>query len=227
MRVAIHQPNFLPYLGFFNKVKESDVFVLYDSAQYSIRDYHNRNKIKTTDNSSWISIPVSVKLGQKINEVEIADHNFIQKHLGLLKFYYAKAKYFNEYFPLIEKLYLSTQDKKKLFDINKIFLEFVFDFLEIKTKIVKSSDLGIDFNTKKSTEAIIEICQRLGATEYLSGVGAREYLDEKLFIKAKIKLIWQSFKHPVYVQLWGEFQPNLSILDAIFNIGPETKNMIN
>lgn len=218
MTGSIHQPNFIPYLGFFNKFKNSDIFVLYDTAQYSKNDYHNRNSIKTSNGQVWLTIPVSVKLGDSIKDVIIADQSFRKKHLRSIELNYKKAAFFDQIFPEISNLYEGTE--KVLFDFNIKFLKYFFDIIDSQKKIVLTSQIDISSDVK-STAALIEILNKIGADSYISGGGARNYLDEKMFESSGIKLYWQDFHHPIYEQLWGDFLPNMSILDALFNVGPD------
>jgi len=218
MICAIHQPNYIPYLGFFDKYKKADIFVLYDTAQYSKNDFHNRNKIKYEKGWKWITIPVHVYLGQKIKDVEIADKNILEKHLDIIKLAYQKAENFEESFEFILKLFNSLKGKRFLVEINIPILMSLFKMVDNSKKIVLASELQIKSDLKK-TSALVEICKKVGADKYLSGIGAKDYLDEKEFYKENIEVIWQNFHHPIYVQLYGDFIPNLSIIDALMNVG--------
>jgi len=215
MICAVHQPNFVPYLGFFNKMKNSDVFVYYDSVQYSKNDFHNRNKIKSSSGPIWITVPVSVSLGQSIRDVKIASSSFKNKHLRSIETNYKKSLNFDFIFDNLKNIY--SRDHEYLLDLNMDLLSFVTELIMPEKKILLSSQLNLDKN-KKSTEALLEILDVVGADTYISGSGAHNYLDEKLFEKAEKKLIWQDFKHPSYDQLWGNFSPNLSVLDVMFNV---------
>ncbi|MBU4217088.1 WbqC family protein [Candidatus Parcubacteria bacterium] len=219
MICTIHQPNFLPYLGFFNKFKQADVFVLYDTAQYSKNDYHNRNQIKVGDQGAWITIPVSIHLGDLILEAKIANRDFVKKHLGLIQQTYRKAPFFKEIYADLEKIYLD-ENLAKLTDINTALLKMIFKKFDPAKKIISSSELSID-RAKKSTDGIIEICRSVGCDTYISGGGARSYLDEARCEKEGLKIIWQKFNHPVYTQFGKEFVPNLSIIDGLFHLGYE------
>ena len=219
MICAIHQPNFVPYLGFFNKFKKSDIFVLYDHVQYTKNDFHNRNRLKVNGSAHWLTIPVSVKLGQKINEVEFVDKSFINRHLQLIKQNYSKTKYFSEIFSDIENIYNNTISDN-LVDFNISLLKLIFNKFDSSKKVYLSSDLNIDFN-KKSTEALVDVCRCVKADKYLSGGGAKDYLEESFFINNKIELMWQDFNHPEYEQMGDNFLPNLSVLDSLFNLGYE------
>ncbi len=225
MKCAIHQPNFIPYIGFFNKMAKSDVFVLYDTAQYSKNEFHNRNKIKTSNGLCWLTVPVSVTFGQRINEVKICDNKFINKHLKTIKLNYSNSKYFNDYFPQIEKIYKEGANDELLVDFNIRFLRFFVDFLGLDIKIVKTSELSLS-TENKSTDAIVEILKKVNSKVYLSGAGAKSYLDSEKIMSNQIELLWHNFIHPIYHQQWGDFEINLSILDLLFNEGENSRNLI-
>jgi hypothetical protein len=219
MRCSIHQPNYIPYLGFFDKYKKSDIFILYDTAQYSKNDFHNRNKIKTAKGSFWLTIPVSVHLGQKIREIKVADKNILERHLDIIKQHYRKSENFNDSFHWLARLYGSISTEN-LIDITIPILLALFELIDNTKKIILASELKIDQNLR-STSALVAMCKKIGADEYLSGIGAHDYLNENEFYNAGIKVIWQEFKHPIYPQLYGEFMPNLSIVDALMNVGTD------
>jgi hypothetical protein len=225
MICVIHQPNFLPYLGFFDKILKSDVFIIYDTAQYSKNDFHNRNKIKTISGALWLTVPVSVTVGMQIKDVKIASSHFIKKHLSTIKMNYSKSHFFDIYYPAIEEIYCSVLSNPSLVDFNVKFIKFILEILGYNGKIINSSSLNVS-NDLKSTAAIVAMCRNINADIYISGVGAREYLEEQFFSQNNIELRWQNFSHPVYSQNFGAFVPNLSILDAIFNIGPDLKKFL-
>lgn len=218
MIVSVHQPNYIPYLGFFNKIKQSDIFVIYDTAQYSKNDFHNRNRVKGQNGPIWLTIPVSVKLGQEIGEVKIADSKFREKHLKTIESCYKKSTNFSYLFGKIKDCFDFQTDN--LCEFNTFFLSAIFSELGIKVKVVKTSELGLD-HALKSTDALLKIVELSGADTYLSGPGAKSYLEENKFIENNKKLIWQDFSPPVYEQLWGEFLPYMSVLDMMFNVRKE------
>lgn len=218
MICAVHQPNFIPYLGFFHKAGGSDVFILYDTAQYSKNDFTNRNRIKTPQGPLWLTVPVSLHLGERIGEVRMAPiATFRDKHLKTIAGAYKKAPFFGEIFPLIEEVYARSIDR--LTDLNSPLIHVFLERLFPHVKVVLSSEMNLDPNLK-STEALVAMMQKIGADTYLSGPGAREYLEEAQFERVGVKVAWQDFHHPTYAQLWDkEFMPNLSIIDALFMLG--------
>jgi hypothetical protein len=218
MICAVHQPNYIPYLGFFDKYKKSDIFILYDTAQYSKNDFHNRNRIKTANGPLWITIPTSIHFGQQIKDATVADKDILKKHLDIIKRHYEGSAEFTGTIGWLAEIYKSIGNVKGLVDINVPTLKSFFNIFDGNKKILLASELGID-PALKSTAALVAMCRAVGADTYLSGPGAKVYLDESLFATAGIKLIWQDFHHPEYPQLWGEFIPNLSVVDALFNVG--------
>ena len=224
MKVTIHQPNYLPYPGLFHKLILSDMFVILDNVQFQF-DITNRNKIITKD-GSWERITVPVKKNQthkKIMDVEINNEiswsdNTFQK----LNDSYASSNFFNQYEDYFKNLY-----KKKwtlLYELNFEILKKMIEFLGIKIEIVKESELDIK---GESTERLINICETLDAKTYVSGIGGKNYLDEKLFKKKNIQLEYQNYQFMPYIQNYSkDFVPNLSTIDLLFNLGSESLDLI-
>ena len=233
MTVSIHQPNYLPWLGFFNKVSQSDIYVVFDDVQYPMgKDFHNRNQIKTNNGKTWLTIPVIGKSERrKFNEIQIKDNGWNEKHLNNIKNFYGKTKYFNDYYPDLEKFYTTTYDK--LIDLNMDMNKWFFKLLDINTEIKYSSQICyyqdvFKLNELKGLDKIIHILKQTNTTQYITskGPGASRYIDEKVFKDSNIELIWNEYKHPTYNQQFGDFIPYMSILDLLFNEGPNSKNII-
>ena len=226
MNVSIHQPNYLPWLGFFNKVAQSDIHVVFDDVQYPMgKDFHNRNQIKTNNGKTWLTIPVIGKSERrKFSEIQIKNNGWNEKHLNSIKNFYGKTKYFNEYYPSLEKFYTNTYDK--LIDLNMDINKWFFKLLDINTKIIYSSELCD--NDLRGLDKIMYILNKINTTRYITsnGPGASRYIDEKVFKDNNIELIWNEYTHPTYNQQFGEFIPYMSILDLLFNEGPNSKNII-
>lgn len=225
MIVAIHQPNFIPWLGFFYKWSLADVYVLLDDVQFSKNSFINRNRIKTPQGKQWLTIPVVQKkrFGQKICETKIIENDrWKRKILGSIKANYSKARFFNEYYDELEEVFFEAGNM--LVELNIMLLDWIESELMINTPKIYSSK--IEKSSGTSTERLVSICKQLGADEYLSGFGGSKYQDEKLFNASGIHLKSYNFKHPVYPQLWGDFIPNLSILDLLFNCGPKSADYI-
>ena len=222
--VTIHQPNYFPYPGFFQKVLLSDIYVVLDRAQFEF-DITNRNKIITPE-GSWSRISVPIKKGQKFFEIRNVEINneqpWAEKNWGLIYKSYQDSPFFNLYNTTLNSIF-----KKKwnlIFDLNFYVLKKVLEWLNIKTKIIFDSELNV---TGKSSEHLLNICKKLGATKYLSGPGGRDYLNEKIFEQNKIKVEYQKYDPIVYPQKYAKsFIPNLSILDLLFNMGSDSKKLI-
>ncbi|MFC1517581.1 WbqC family protein [Candidatus Margulisiibacteriota bacterium] len=226
-KIGIHQPNFLPWLGYFYKIKHSDIFVYLDTVQYTKNSLQNRNKIKTPQGEQWIAIPVlsKGKFGQLTKDVEInLNEKWKEKILKGLEMNYKKAPFFSEYFPKLKAI-LEKYSGNKLSELSIELIEWLCRKLEINTSRKKASELGLDPELK-STDMLVEICKKSGADTYLSGAGGSNYQEEEKFKQVGIVLEYTKFKYPEYKQLWKDFLPNLSILDILFNCGPATKEYL-
>lgn len=221
MIVSIHQPQYLPWLGYFDKIDRSDIFVFLDDVQYKKNEWQNRNKIKTKKNWQWITLPVLYKFGQKISEVLINNTvNWKRKHWTALLTNYSKAKYFKEYKDFFEDTY--NRNWNYLVDINIDIISYLIGALGIRTQLVRASEFKLG---GKGSAHLVDICKKLGADRYLSGMGGRDYLQLEEFEKSKIKVIFQDFQHPVYSQLYEKntgFISHMSIVDLLFNYGKDS-----
>jgi hypothetical protein len=224
MIVAIHQPNYISWLGYFYKIAKSDILVFLDNVQYTKNSFINRNKIKTPQGWIWLTLPVRIKgrFGQLIREVEL--NNSVpwgKKHIKTLEANYSRATYFRKHYDSIKNLYDNSQQFLSNFSIS--FIEYICKELGIKTEFIKASEMS---TSGTSTNLLVDICVKLGADVYLSGFGGTKYQEEESFKRAGIKLQYSDFIHPVYPQLWGEFIPNLSILDLLFNCGEKSLDIL-
>ncbi|WP_323720622.1 WbqC family protein [Acetomicrobium sp.] len=225
MIVGIHQPNFLPWLGYFYKIAQCDVFVLLDNVQYTKNSFINRNRIKTPRGADWLTVPVIIKgrFGQLIRDVEVnGTVDWRKKHLRTLEINYRKAKYFEPIFEGLMAIYLAN-DWENLCELNIRLLNWTLSILGLKKQLVLASSLHVD---GESTQLLIDIIKKLGGHEYISGFGGAHYQEEELFEKAGIMLTYYDFKHPVYPQLWTGFIHNLSIIDLLFNCGSESLGVL-
>lgn len=217
--ISISQPTYMPYLGFFDKIASSDIFVFFDDAQYEIRSFHNRCKIRTLEGEKWLSVPVSHPFSLKIKDVRISEDNVWKKnHLKMIETSYSSCKFFNKYWNNISSLINS--DWQNLSDLNISLIEFFIKEFQMRAKLIRSSSLNL--NSTKSTK-LLEICKKTGGTTYLSGINGKKYLDLGIFSDAGIKVIFQDFIHPSYNQIHGEFIRNMSIIDLLLNEGNQTK----
>jgi len=219
--VACHQPNYLPWLGYFHKMAECDVFVILDDVQFPSRTYTTRATVRDKRGVVRLTLPVhGAQRRQLIKDVRLYEpERTLKKHLKTIERCYSKAPYCSRYMPLIESILGVIPDR--LLDLNMAFLELVRGTFGISTPLVLSSSLEVGAGVYK-TERLIRICQEIGARVFLSGQGARAYLDEKLFEAAKVALKYQCFEHPLYPQCHPGFVPNLSALDLLFNCGDQS-----
>lgn len=218
-RIAIVQSNYIPWKGYFDLINMVDEFILFDDVQYTRRDWRNRNKIKTNDGLMWLSISVNAKGNyfQPIKEITISEPTWKIRHWKTIVNHYARAKYFKEYEEVFKDLYLGST-ATYLSQINYRFLTGICSILGIQTKLSWSMDYRL---TEGKTEKLIDLCNQVGATEYLSGPTAKGYIDEDLFKQKNIKLRYMDYSgYPEYTQLFPPFEHNVSIIDLIFNEGP-------
>lgn len=225
MIISIHQPNYLPYPGFFHKLSLSDIFVIMDDVQYQY-DHTNRNKIVANNAEGWTRITIPTKKQHKFssimnveinNELPWRETNWHQIYES-----YKGSAFFNLYQEYLENLY--KKEWTHLFDINFEIIKKFIELLNIKTKIVLESELNVSGN---ATERLVNVCKIIGADTYVSGMGGKIYLDEKLFAENKIKLVYQNYTSVVYPQQSSKlFIPNLSILDLLANVGSDSLKLI-
>jgi hypothetical protein len=213
--IAIHQPNYIPWLGFFYKIYQSDIFVFLDDVQFSNQGLHNYHFIKTINGPSRLRIPVVQTLGDKISQVKINNENdWPKKHLDELYKNYCKAEYFEEIYSDLTTLL--NESFEYLSDLNISIIEFLCGKLGITFNFIRSSDLKI---TSLREEKIIDICHTLGGDTYYSGTGARAYQNEENFSKNGIQLKYSEYQIFEYPQQFSGFQSNVTTLDFLMNCG--------
>jgi hypothetical protein len=218
--IAILQSDYIPWKGYFDIINYADEFIVYDDAQYTKRDWRNRNIIKTVNGTRWITVPVEVKNKNKqsIKETMISGNVWINKHLKILRYNYSKAKYFEETFDYLSKIYICCERCVFLSEINLFFIKGITEYLGISTKIRESSEFQIEGN---KSEKILNICLQAGASEYLTGEAARFYLDVEAFKRSGITVKWMDYSgYKEYIQLYPPFLHRVSIVDLMFNMGP-------
>jgi len=222
---AIHQPNYLPWLGYFYKIINCDIFVFLDNVQYEKNSFTNRNKIKTSQGAAWLTVDIITKghHGQLIGEVAINNNvSWNERHWKTINQNYSKAPYLESYKAVFESVY--QEHWEKLADLNKHIIVSICKILGIADiKFLNAFDLDV---SGKGTELLVNICKAVGADTYLSGFGGAKYMEEDKFREAGIELKYYDFKHPVYHQLWGDFIPNLSIIDLLFNEGERSLQIL-
>jgi len=213
--LTAHQPSYLPWLGYFEKISRSDVYVFLDSVQLEKNSYSYRNKIKTPNGLFWLTVPLKMK-GHTSNCIKdiIIDNTqqWKKKHLKNIFYNYKKAPFFDELYPKLDVLYKENYEFFSEFAYNHLL--FWMNELDIKTKIIKSSELPIK---GKKSDLILDLCKHLEADKYISGFFGKDYLIEKDFIENGILIEYQDYKHPMYRQLHGDFSTHLGVVDYCMN----------
>ncbi|WP_342304729.1 WbqC family protein [Methanolobus sp. ZRKC5] len=215
--VSIHQPNYLPYLGFFDKMANSDIFVIHDDVQFNRRDFQHRNKIRTFDGWKWLSIPVKKKTGYIFdidinNDKQNNSASWSEIHYREIYANYSHCPFFSEYEDELFSIYNTKHEK--LIDFNMSLIKFLIEAFDIDVELVFASKFGFK---SSSSEKIIELVSALGGDCYISGIGGYNYLDTSIF--GNIEVVFQNFNHPIYPQRFEGFESNMSSIDALFNVG--------
>lgn len=227
MIVSAHQPHFLPWLGYLDKIRRSDLFVLLDHVQFERRNYQNRTHIKTRSGEQLLTVPVRQRSrSERILEKEIDNaldgkNTWNGRMLRTIHSAYGKARYFDAHRALLDDAL--SRSWARLADLNEVLLRYLLDAFDIRTPIIKSSSIK-DLEGARG-DMILNLCRAVGADTYLSGSGgSRGYLDAARFEEAGVQIVWQDFTHPVYPQLMPseEFIPRLSAVDLLWNCGPES-----
>ena len=224
MKVAIHQPQYLPYAGFFHKLAHCDLFIALDTVQFQKNGVQNRNKIKTAEGWQWLTVPVRHEFGQAIQRVKInTEIPWARKNWNALVTSYKRAPFFEQYAAGLEAIY--ARNEESLCNVNMLTTEWAMQALEIRTPIRYASELNAE---GAQTELLVKLCRAVDATMYLSGPGGRRYMDLDLFKQAGIAVEFQEFQSPSYEQVFPQagFVPDLSIVDAIFCCGPRAGELI-
>lgn len=222
-KVAILQSNYIPWKGYFDLIAAVDEFIIYDDVQFTRRDWRNRNVIKTPQGTQWLTVPVQVKgkYYQKIKDTLIDTTSWSSEHWKTLTQNYKRAPCFQEIANWLEPLYLA-QSYTHLSHLNLRFIETICDYLGIKTTIKLSEEYTL---VEGKTDRLLNLCLQAGATEYISGPAAKDYIEENLFLEQNIQLSWFDYTgYPEYPQLWGDFVHQVSIIDVLFNCGRKTAN---
>jgi hypothetical protein len=223
MSCAIVQSNYIPWKGYFDLINSVDEFVLFDCVQYTRRDWRNRNRIKTAREVVWLSVPVQSKGNYEapIDGILVSDPNWAEQHWETIRHSYAKAPFFDYFADRIKGCYEKAASKPRLSEINRLFIDAVCSILGIQTRITDSRQYALN---EDRNLRLAGICRQLGATRYLSGPAAKGYLDESLFLAHGAKVEWMSYDHyPEYAQTTLPFEHSVSILDLLFNTGPDAR----
>lgn len=226
MILAAHQPHFLPWLGYFDKMRKADLFIIVDHVQFERQNYQNRTMVKTGESPRWITVPVRQASRDERIIDKLVDNNGGGRHrwgrrIGrTLKYAYQAAPYFSDVAPpLLEVLDARWE---RLVDLNMTLLELCREALHIRTPIIRSSEMPIEGS---KSDMVLELCRQVGADVYLSGAGAsRNYLDVAAFERAGVRIVWQEFVHPHYPQCPcpETFIEKLSVFDLLVNCGPHS-----
>lgn len=224
--VALLQSNYIPWKGYFDIINMVDEFILYEDAQFTKNDWRNRNKIKTPKGPIWLTIPVvtSGRFGQAIDETEVVNPDWAEKHWRSLQTYYAKAPCFHDFADRVEALYQLASRQNRLSSINKIFLQGLCELLGIRTVLTSSRDYNA---SGAKTDRIIALCKAAGATAYLSGPAAKDYIEVEKFTYAGIELRYIDYSgYKEYPQLYPPFDHAVSVIDLLFCAGDKVRSLM-
>ncbi len=222
MIAAIHQPQFMPWSGYFDKMDQADCFVLLDNVQYKKNEWQNRNRIKGPQGAQWLTVPVRFNFPARIAEVGINDSDpWRRKHLQALRTNYAKAPYWAASEGFLEQFYAC--EWSELAVVNRASIEWLRDQLGIDTRLEVASEMKL---SQEPTQRLLDICNAVGADTYLSGVDGEQYMNMELFAAAGVGIVVQDYEPPAYPQLYGDFVSHLSVLDLLLNCGPESGKVL-
>jgi hypothetical protein len=228
VNVVILQPSYIPWRGYFDQIDRADLFIFYDDVQYDKRGWRNRNQIKTPEGKQWLTVPVHSRGAQveniPINQIRIAwDSSWNENHLKALQHAYARAPHFTRYLPLLENFYRRRDE---------FLADFTIDFTVALTRELGNTHTRFSRSSQitriegKKTDRLIQILQAVGATHYLSGPSARDYIEMEKFATAGITFEYIEYNYPEYPQLYPPFDSYVSILDLLFMTGPEAARYI-
>lgn len=221
MKVAIHQPTYIPWAGFFEKIAKVDLFVILDTVCFEKNSFDNRNRIGSKEGPLWLTVPVATKGKFGANSwrnIEIVNtKNWRKKHLSSIKQSYSKTPFFGSYIENITEIY--SKEWSSLFDLNMTFIFFILKELGIKTEVRLASEN--EYRSRKS-DLVLEIVEKYQGDEYFSGSLGKDYLETEKFTEKGIKVNYQDYKHPVYDQVFSPFISHLSVLDVLFHKGGDS-----
>jgi len=227
MRIAICQPTYLPWLGYFDLMEQVDTFVLLDTVQFERQSWQQRNRIKTPTGLQWLTVPVIFRgrLEQKVHEVEIRDVEFRRKHLRGIEINYARAPFLHEHLPALARILQGVNAGAHLAELNLRLIQWFAGILGIHTPLVLASSLDVQGNR---TQLLANICGELGAAQYVSPIGSAEYLLSEIDVlsNAGVETVFHNYHHPEYMQQFPPFLPFASVIDLIFNEGCRSIDII-
>ena len=233
MRIGALQPGYLPWLGFFDQILNTDLFILYDDLLYTKKTWRNRNYIKGPNGKILLSVPIRHEEGVNINQARIDNSKIWQrKHLRRIIENYQSCVYYNKYIPFFKKIF--EEKWEKLIDLDLEIIYFVLQELEIKTKIILSSEMEFEKKLKQKkdiadikAERIVFFMKELNGDEFFEGAAGENYINKELLQKKSIRIVFQNYRHPVYIQKFGEFISHLSIIDLLFNHGEKSLDILS
>jgi len=223
--VAIHQPNYLPWPGFFHKWMVADSLIVLDSVQYHKNEWQNRNRIKGVNGAQWVTTPVHYHFGQPILDVTIASGNWVRKQVAAISQSYHKAPFFKQYWPPLEQvLQQAMAEEWRLSRLNIAAIRLLGEQVGCSAPCLVASEMAA--TSDDPSQRLIDLCQQLGGDGYLSGAEGRNYLRQEAFTEQKMQLCFQHVEAPVYPQLHGAFVSHLSVIDLLYNVGPQAGAII-
>jgi hypothetical protein len=222
--LTAHQPCYLPWLGLLHKIALADRCCVLDSVQYEKNSFNNRNRIKTSSGPLWLTVPVESKnhLAKVLREMRVVNDGWPKKHFRSIDFAYRHAPYYRQYIEAVAEMLMGAR-YEYLADLSLATMRFGLAALGIDVPLVLASDYA--FAGRKS-DLILDMCRQLGATTFLFGSQGRDYADVESFRAASVELRFQNYRHPEYPQLHGAFIPGMSVLDLLFNVGPDSKRVL-
>jgi len=227
--IAVLQPSYLPWLGFFEQMLRAKVFVIYDEVQFDKNGWRNRNRIKTAQGIQWLTVPVLTKGKEKPsnNSIQINSAvNWSLKHLKSIEQNYRKTLFFDDFFPKIEVVL--KRKRNLLIDLNLELIYLLKDYLGIETLVKLSSSIPSRIKTASCPEErLVEICHFFDLNVFYEGFAGTNYINESFFSQSGIQLKYQEYKHPIYRQMFGDFVSHLSCIDLIFNEGPRSLQILS
>lgn len=223
MRVAVVQSNYIPWRGYFDLIHDAEVFVFYDDVQYTVNDWRNRNKVKTANGVVWLTIPVGNQNERRICDVELRDRGWARKHWMTLEQAYRRAPGFATYGEVFRDIY--AQPWTSLSHLNQTMTRRIArDLLGIRTEMRDSREFDL---AGARGDRLLSLLRQMGATDYISGPAAKNYLDVETYARAGITVHWKDYSaYPEYPQLHGAYEPSLSIVDLLMNCGERASHYL-
>ena len=223
MKVAVIQSNYIPWRGYFDIMRDADVFVFYDDVQYTVNDWRNRNRVKTANGVVWLTIPVGDQNDRRICDVLLRDQSWLRKHWMTIEQSYRAATGFDRYCDFFKGFY--TRPWESLSVLNQTMIQAIAaDLLGIRTQILDSREFDLQ---GKGSDRLLMLLKKMGATDYISGPRAKGYLDADSYARNGVRVHWKDYsRYPEYPQLHGKYEPNLSIVDLLLNCGIDAPRYI-